>query len=253
MLSVFRYHEISERGHRIMNPFSVEKLLLLGEICRARPGVRLLDLACGKGELLCLFAERFGATGTGIDIHPAFLAAARERALELGVEGAVRFDEGDAGHPNGLEGRFDVVSCLGASWIGGGLSGTLKLMDQWLAPGGWLLVGEPYWASPPRESVRLVPEAGEGFADLAGTLERFEAAAMDLVEMVLATTEDFDRYAASQWLSVSDWLLANPGDPEAREVREQRDASRRDYLSYERACLSWGVFVLRSRLEPPAS
>jgi len=33
MVSVHRYHEISESSHRIMNPLSLEKLLLVADIC----------------------------------------------------------------------------------------------------------------------------------------------------------------------------------------------------------------------------
>jgi cyclopropane fatty-acyl-phospholipid synthase-like methyltransferase len=55
-----RHHEISEAGHRILNPFTEDKLMLLGEVCRLRGGQEQLDLACGKGEMLCRWAERFG-------------------------------------------------------------------------------------------------------------------------------------------------------------------------------------------------
>jgi SAM-dependent methyltransferase len=247
MVSVFRYHEISESSHRIMNPLSVDKLLLLGDVCRIAKGTRLLDLACGKGEMLCLFARDLGTSGVGIDIHAPFLADARARATELGVERAVTFIEGDAGDPPELGGRFDVVSCIGATWIGGGLSGSLALMRQRVVPGGWLLVGEVYWAEPPPPQVRQKHESGEGFADLAGTLDRFEAAGVELVEMVLASREDWDRYAASQWLNVSNWLAANPEDAEASEILEERNSSRRDFLANERHCLGWGVFVLRAQ------
>lgn len=246
MVNVFRYHEISESTHRILNPLSEEKLLALGEICRVSVGTRLVDLACGKGELLCRFAERFGSTGVGVDIHPPVLEAAVARARALGVERSVSFVEADAGEPLEIEAPFDIVACIGASWIGGGLSGTLALMRGLVRPGGWLLVGEVYWAEPPSEEVRIRYESGEGFADLAGTLERIEASGLDLVEMVLASTDDWDRYAASQWLNVADWLAAHPTDPDAAEVRETRDASRRNYLAEERRCLGWGVFVLRA-------
>jgi len=246
MVSVLRYHEISESSHRIMNPLSLDKLLLLGDICRVGQGTRMLDLACGKGEMLCLFARDFGAAGVGIDIHAPFLADARTRATELGVERAVTFIEGDAGDPPGLGGPFDIVSCIGATRIGGGLPGTLELMGQWVAPSGRLLVGEVYWAEPPPPQVKQKHGTGQEFADLAGTLDRFEAAGVELVEMVLASPEDWDRYAASQWLNVSDWLVANPEDPEATEILEERNISRRDYLDNERRCLGWGVFVLRS-------
>jgi len=247
MVSVFRYHEISESSHRIMNPLSLGKLRLLGEICCIAAGTRLLDLACGKGEMLCLFARDLGACGVGIDIHLPFLAEARARATKLGVERAVTFIEGDAGDPPELGEGFDVVSCIGATWIAGGLSGTLELMRQRVVPGGWLLVGEVYWAEPPPPHVKQKYATGQGFADLAGTLDRFEAADLELVEMVLASPEDWDRYAASQWLNVSNWLAANPDDAEAPEILEERNTSRRDYLADERRCLGWGVFVLRAQ------
>lgn len=245
MVSVQRYHEISESSHRILNPISTEKVLLLGEICGLRQGTTVLDLACGKGEMLCRFAERHGATGSGVDTYAPFLDDARDRAAALGVERLVSFIEGDAADPSGIEGLFDVVSCLGATWIGGGLSGTLRLMRRWLSPEGWLLVGEVYWIEPPPESVRSRYEEGEGFADLAGTLERVERAGFDLVEMVLASQDEWDRHRASEWLNVSKWLVASPDDPDAAEVRAGRDASRRQYLGEERSVLGWGVFILR--------
>lgn len=146
MVDAAQYHEISESSHRIMNPFSAEKVRLLGDICQLGPASRVLDLACGKGEMLCMFASERGAGGLGIDKHPPFVAAARARAEQLGVAGAVTFLEGDAANPPDDEQPSGIVSCLGATWIGGGLIGTLELMRRRVTPGGWLLVGEVYWA-----------------------------------------------------------------------------------------------------------
>ena len=248
MVSVHRYHEISESSHRIMNPLSLEKLLLVADICHIGSASRMLDLASGKGEMLCQLAAKFGSTGIGVDIHPPVVADARARAQEVGVAGTVDFIEGDVAEVQDLGAPFDVVSCIGATWIGNGLAGTLALMKRWVKPGGWILVGEVYWAEPP--SAELAMRYGQEFADLAGTLDIFEAAGLDLTEMVLASSDDWDRYTASQWLNVSDWLHSNPDDPDAAEVRETRDRSRRQYLSEERGRLGWGVFVGRAPTEP---
>ena len=247
MVSIFRYSEISEYHSRILNPLSESKLAELGGICRLAPGQRHLDLACGKGEMLCLFALRHGTLGLGIDLYPPFLASARSRAAELGVETSVVFREGDASDPGEIEAGFDVVSCIGATWIAGGLPGTLELMRRWARPGGLILVGEVYWAEEPPAQVRQDQEAAQSFADLAGTLERFEAAGLELVEMLLANTDDWDRYQASQWLAASDWVAANPEDPDAEEVRRKTAAWRRSYLTDLRRCMGWGVFVGRDR------
>jgi hypothetical protein len=247
VVDVHRYHEISEADHVILNPLSAEQLLLLGEICRLRPGHHQLDLASGKGEMLCQYAHRHGISGVGIDVFPPYTAIAKARAAELGVDDALQFLEGDAAHHPAEPESFDVVSCIGASWIGGGLAGTLELMRTPLRRGGWLLVGEPYWNDDPPLEARQELGIGDEFVDLAGTLTRFEDAGLDLVEMVLASHATWDRYTASQWLNVSMWLEANPGHPDADEVRAMCDHSRRSYLRYGRRYLGWGVFVLRPR------
>ncbi len=244
-MDILHQHEISEAEHRILNPFSDEKLMLLGEVCRLRAGQRQLDLACGKGEMLCRWAARFGLEGVGIDISEVFLAAARERARELGVADRVRFEAGDAGRLEAREASYDIVSCIGATWIGGGLAGTLRLMRPALRPGGLMLVGEPYWTEPPpREAVAGMGCQPDDFASLAGTLDRFEGAGLELVEMVLADGDSWDRYAASQWWTVSRWLETHRDDPDAPAMREFLEKSRRSHLEYGRRYLGWGVFVL---------
>ena len=95
-MNILRYYEIAEGSRRILNPFTEAKLMRLGEICRLGPGMRQLDLACGKGEMLCRWADAFGITGTGVDISPVFLGAARKRSDELGVADRVAFVESDA-------------------------------------------------------------------------------------------------------------------------------------------------------------
>ena len=247
MVSLFRYSEISESNSRILNPLSESKLLELGRLCQLGPGQRHLDLACGKGEMLCQFARHHGTRGLGIDIYPPFLAAARSRAAELGVESSVVFREGDAASPDGIEAGFDMVSCIGATWIGGGLAGTLELMARWARPGGWILVGEVYWAQEPPAEVRQVQEERQRFADLGGTLDRFDAAGLELVEMLVANADDWDRYQACQWLAASDWVATHPDHLDADEVSRMTTQWRRSYLTDLRRCMGWGVFVLRDR------
>jgi SAM-dependent methyltransferase len=244
-MDILRQHEISEAEHRILNPIDETKLMLLGEVCRLRAGQRLLDLACGKGEMLCRWAARFGIEGLGIDLSEVFLAAARQRAEELGVAGRVRFEAGDAGRVPLEAGAYDVVACIGATWIGGGLGGTIALMRPALRPGGLMLVGEPYWnESPPDAAAAALGCRLDDFASLAGTLDRFEAAGMALVEMVLADGDTWDRYAASQWWTVRRWLEENPRHPDAPAMREFLDRGRRSHLEYGRRYLGWGMFVL---------
>ncbi len=237
------FHEIAEKNHRILNPFTETKLMLLGEIAGLKPGMRQLDLACGKAEMLSRWVQTYGITGIGVDISPVFLAAARDRAEELGVASSLTFVQADAGKYVPEPAAFDVVSCIGATWIGTGLLGTLKLMNPALKPGGTLLVGEPYWTEePPQAAVEAIGVPREAFASLVGTLDRFESAGVELVEMLLANQDDWDRYVAPQWSAVYAYLQAHP---DADDIRQMNEVNRRTHLEYQRRYLGWGVFVLR--------
>ncbi|MCA2230344.1 SAM-dependent methyltransferase [Nonomuraea aurantiaca] len=241
-----RFHEIAESRHRILNPISDEKLHLVGEICRITPGTRHLDLACGKGEMLTRWAARYGSYGVGVDISKVFLAAARERADELGVADQVRFIEADAGTYEDEPHSYDIVSCIGATWIGDGLAGTLTLIRRLLRPGGLALVGECYWISPPPpEACASLQVQRDSFASLSGTAKLIEDAGYELVEMVMANHDTWDRYVAAQWWTLSEWLRENPDDPEAPALRQFLDRARSSYLEYGRQYMDWGVFVLR--------
>ena len=243
-----RFHEIAERHHRILNPFTEDQLLLLGDICGVRSDMRQLDLCCGKGEMLSRWSAHFGLTGIGVDISAVFLESARRRAAELNVADQLTFIQADAGAYPIPAGAFDIVSCIGATWIGGGLAGSLRLMRPGLRDrDSLLLVGEPYWIDEPPDQAytAIVDGDRELFTTLAGTLDRIEAAGLELVEMIAADHHGWDRYAARQWMAVSDWLRTNTESPEATEIRQLHERSRREYLTYTRRYFGWGVFVLR--------
>jgi hypothetical protein len=124
-----------------------------------------------------------------------------------------------------------------------------------LRPGGLVLIGEPFWTEPPPDAAYEALEIGrDDYTSLEGTLDKIEAAGLELIELVLANPDSWDRYEAQQWHTVSDWLLANPDDPMADEMRAGLERSRRAHLAYQRRYLGWGVFVTRPRddtVSPP--
>jgi SAM-dependent methyltransferase len=77
-----------------------------------KPGVRLLDVACGSGNQ-SIPAAQAGAIVTGVDIAPNLLEQARARAAAEGL--SIQFDEGDAENLPYDDAAFDVVvSMFGA-------------------------------------------------------------------------------------------------------------------------------------------
>ena len=75
------------------------------------PGDRVLDVACGTGNV-AITAARRGADVTGLDITPAMIDDARENAEVAGVD--VDWREGDATDLPFEDDAFDVaLSCVG--------------------------------------------------------------------------------------------------------------------------------------------
>lgn len=248
-MDIPRIFTIRESGHRIHNPFTPVKLATLGEALRLTPGAAVLDLASGSGEMLCTWARDHGIGGTGVDLSTVFTQQARSRAAELGVADRVSFIHGDAAGYVADE-PVDVAACVGATWIGDGVAGTVDLLRRSLRPGGLMLVGEPYWRQePPDQGTVEACQATskDDFRALPELINQFQALDCDVVEMVLADQDSWDRYQAAQWLTMRRWLDHNPDDEMAGEVRAELATEPARYARYTREYLGWGVFALMDR------
>jgi SAM-dependent methyltransferase len=248
-MDIPRIFNITESAHRIHNPFTPEKFVTLGAALRLESGTRVLDLGSGSGEMLCTWARDHGVIGTGIDMSQLFTEQAKLRAEELGVTHQVKFIHGDAAGYVSDE-KVGVAACVGATWIGGGISGTIDLLSKSLRNDGIILVGEPYWRRvPPTEEVAkgCLAHSISDFLTLPQLLASFGHLDYDVVEMVLADQDGWDRYEAAKWLTMRRWLKTNPDDELASEVRSKLNSEPERYATYTREYMGWGVFALIKR------
>ena len=74
-----------------------------------RPGMKVLDVACGSGNLAVIAAQK-GAIVTGIDIAENLVEAAKRRAFDLGLD--IRFEQGDAEAMPYDDDSFDLVMTM---------------------------------------------------------------------------------------------------------------------------------------------
>ncbi|KAE9370514.1 S-adenosyl-L-methionine-dependent methyltransferase [Stipitochalara longipes BDJ] len=116
------------------------------------PGYKLLDLACGTGEISLACACLAGLTGTviGVDISPASLEVARQKA-ERERLGNVKFVEGDIAdllsewaEKEGIrKGMFDLITCASAFVLVEDQPGAVKSWAKLLKKGGRLIFDVP--------------------------------------------------------------------------------------------------------------
>ena len=236
-----RYYVVAERDHEIQNPTSEEKLLLLGERLRLGPDSRVLDIASGRGGPALVLARAFKCRIDGIEIAPEFHAAAVERTARVGIADRISFELGDAATATFEPESYDAALCLGASFVFGGLADTVDALAPAVRSGGYVAVGEPFWARLP------LPDDYEDRHDpwttLEGTVVVFETAGLPIVSVIASSKDDWDRYETLHWRTLERWLATNPNDPDASEIRMRHESEKRTYLHHGRELLGWAIFV----------
>jgi SAM-dependent methyltransferase len=153
-------------------------LALLG----VQRGERALDIGCGVGGTVRTLAVQHGATATGIDVTPEFVAAAEDLSRRARVEG-VSFVRGSATSLPFEDGSFDVATMLHVGMNVPDKPGLFREAARVLKPGGRFAIydimrfaaGElPFplpWAVDSTTSFVATPENYSAAAEAAGFAE----------------------------------------------------------------------------------
>jgi ubiquinone/menaquinone biosynthesis C-methylase UbiE len=94
-----------------LHPGGLDLTRRLGKLLNLQPGLRVLDVASGKGESAVFLAKEFGCEVIGIDFGPQNVIEATERAAGAGVSRLATFREGDAENMQFPSAVFDRVIC----------------------------------------------------------------------------------------------------------------------------------------------
>ena len=112
-----------------------------------QPGTRWLDVACGTGAVAERAAAR-GADVTGVDLAPALIETAKERAAELALQ--IDYEVGDCERLDLPDASFDIVSSTCGVMFAPDHEATARELARVTRPGGRLAL------------VNWTPEGGVG-------------------------------------------------------------------------------------------
>ena len=236
-----RYFVVAEATHEIQNPTSPEKLLRLGLLLGLGPNSHVLDVASGRGGPALLLAREYGCTWHGVELSPDFHAVAVERVAAAGLEDRVTFELGDAAHTSHEAESYDAALCLGASFVYGSLADTADALVPTVRPGGFVVVGEPYWRRLPLPAD--YEDRTQPWTTLEGTVAVFETSGLPVVSVIASSEDDWDRYETLHWQAAERWLAQNADDADAPHIRSRHEQSKRTYLRHQREHLGWAIFV----------
>lgn len=247
-MDIWFYYDVTHSLHTFCNPISPEFVIELGHILDLKPGVRVLDIACGMGEMLIQWAEKHGISGVGVDVSPYALKRAKKRKNERVPDSDIQFilERGENYQPRKDE-QFDVVMCIGASWIWKGFAGTLDALGKFVKPGGIVVSGEPHWiAEPPAEYLHAAEFEKNTFGTLYENVKVAEKHGMKPIFIMESGKADWDRYEMLQTASVDRFAKENPNHPDLKEIQTKNEQSREAHLRWGRDCFGFAFHVLRS-------
>src|SRR5512133_832947 len=223
------YTRIAHTGMAIMNPIPAAKLDEVVALLDLPPRGRVVDLGCGKGDLLGRVAARYDVDAVGIDRDAKLLAEAPP-GINVIVADIETWNRG--------RGAFDRVASVGSPAHLSSLAGLVR-------PGGLVLYGDGYWRREPSEEyLEALGATRDELEDYAGTIRRATDLGLTPLYAVTASVDDFDRYEWSWSLNGERYAAAHRDERGVAEFLAWIRGGRRRYLELGgRGTLGFGLFL----------
>lgn len=188
----------------------------------------VLDIGCGKGELLFSIQKTYNCICVGLDksadqIEKARIRCGSNERIELSVSDIDTFPR---------ERKYDMVSCFG-TWYG--FPG-LSLMEEFAKPGALYLYGLNYWRKDPHgryESRFGIDVTEQGFKTLELQIKHFYDLGFEVLYMYTNTKQEYDYYQSSFWRNRS------------YDTADDNRQSKIDYVNWIREYHGWSAWLLR--------
>jgi SAM-dependent methyltransferase len=246
-MDIRKFFDITHREHILCNPMSVEKFMELIDLLRLRSEDRVLEIATGKGEFIIRLAEQYNIGGIGVDISPYYISDAKKKHQQRIPNAQLSFVEmnGADYKPEEWE-SYDLVACIGASWIYGGHRETLRVLNEMAASRSWIIVGEPYWQQEPTaDFLEAIGEKCNNYGTHYENMKVGQELGLKLVYTLVSNQDDWDRYEGLQWYAAEEWASENPDDPDVEEVLKRVRKNKENYLKWGRETFGWSIYVFK--------
>jgi ubiquinone/menaquinone biosynthesis C-methylase UbiE len=243
-----RFTTIAHRDHAYVSPLSMAKVEQVLSMLELPRDARVLDVGCGKGEMLVRLAERWGAHGVGVDPNPEFIALARARAQSRVPDaGPVFHDQPVVDLP--IEpGSFDAALCVGSTEAYGTYREALRALTRAVKPQGRVLAGEYFWRRHPHPDYLQILGAEPGdLSDHPGNVRAGEEAGLVPICTAVSSEDEWEHYQGLVARAVEEFFSAHPDDPDAEAMWKRSRREREAFEHWGRDTLGFGLYVFQKR------
>jgi ubiquinone/menaquinone biosynthesis C-methylase UbiE len=238
-----KFTTIAHSDHIFCSPLSSSKVDQILELLNLLPREKVLDIGCGKAEILVRLIKRFQVYGVGIDTNSHFLSEAKTKVLK--PEELVLHEMDVANFAVEPE-SFALAMCVGSTHAYGGYRSTLRALKDVVRARGQLLIGELYWkCEPDPNELSVMGAAKTDYVDHAGNVAIGVEEGLIPLYASVSSEDDWDHY---EWLycrGIEQYAIAHPDDPDCKEmiprIRQWRDA----YLRWRRHTLGFALYLFQ--------
>jgi SAM-dependent methyltransferase len=232
-----RYSTIAHRAHVFCSPLAEHTVDALLAQLQLGPGARVLDVGCGKAEMLVRAVQRYDAAGVGVDPNRAFLDEARlDNRVVLH---AARLQDLEL-----APGSFDAVLCIGSTHAFGSYADALRGLATLVRGGGKLVIGEGYWKQAPvPDYLEVLGGTADEFTSHEGNIRLGEAQGLTLRFAITSSDPEWDAYEGLYAESIERFAAEHPEDPDRDAMLARSRTWHSAYLRWGRSTLGFGVYV----------
>lgn len=243
----FRFTTIAHASHRVLGPVSepvIDDMLAEAAALVTTPAPRVLDIGCGKGEILVRAVQAMGGTGLGIEPNPAFAAAARRRIEATGLGIAIEERRWQDVQPAPRD--VALAICTGSLHALGTFPEALHALHGIVSPGGLALVGPGYWKCEPEPGyLDALGATAEEMTTWEGTLELAARAGWQVRHTHASTLAEWDAYERRYAANVLAWCAAHPADPDSVPFHERIGGWSTTVQLWGRDTLGYALLLLQ--------
>ena len=243
-LNRFRFSNVAHGDHRFCSPMSSARADELIELLDLPASSRVLDVGCGKAELLLRIVQRYSAEGVGVDLNDEFLSEARSNAVALGLGERTEWHDARIADVVVEPDSFDLAVCCGASQAFGTFAEALASLAALVRSGGQILIADPYWRQEPGAEY-LAFLGADASVHLTHAGNEAAGLAVGLVPLYscVSNADEWDHYEGLFCRAVERFVRDHPHDPDARPFRESIRAWRESYRRWGRDTLGFGFYL----------
>jgi SAM-dependent methyltransferase len=242
------FQHIAYKTLDICNPVSWDAVRGAVTASGLKPGAAALDLGAGNASLAIGLARDLGLKVRAVERDPLMAELAARRIAAAGQGETVELVIRDSSEVLGRPPLPDLITVLGATDAAApGLRDPVavfaRLRDA-VAPGGFLLWGEPFWKAEPSAPLRQIIEMTNSYQTDAGWQAAAEQAGWRVIHVRHSTEEEWRIYIDTMDASVRAWVAENPDAPQAPRLLARADMQKAMFESEGFRVFGFGLYLL---------